>query len=201
MRPPDEKTALFEIASMQAGYFTASQAAAAGFSQKNHHYYIKNGDWIKESRGIYRLARYPFADEAQYVLWSLWSCDRKGTIQGIYSHETALSLFELSDVNPAKLHMTVPARFRKSVPTPEILILYKGILQPEDCEQRSGYSVVKPVPTLLTLIKESTISDDLLILALQDGITKGYFIKDHLLKLIMPNDIKSKLSTLLKRVP
>jgi hypothetical protein len=200
MQHQGEKAALFEIASLQAGYFTASQAIAAGYSQKNHHYYIKNGDWIREWRGIYRLARYPVTEDAQYVFWSLWSRDRRGTMQGIYSHETALSLFEISDVNPVKLHMTIPAGFRKSVSTPEILILHKDTLQPDDCEQRAGYSVVKPVPAILTLIKEGTISDDLLIQALHDGIKKGYFVKDHLLKLMAPDGIKSKLHALLKRV-
>ncbi|MCE5316966.1 MAG: type IV toxin-antitoxin system AbiEi family antitoxin domain-containing protein [Parachlamydia sp.] len=52
---------LFEIAESQQGYFTYQQAIAAGYSDKNHMYHIKTGDWVKVIRGIYRLAKYPVA--------------------------------------------------------------------------------------------------------------------------------------------
>lgn len=92
MKKQDAESILFELATTQGGYFTAQQAKDAGYSQKNHHYYVKNGIWVKEYRGIYRLARYPEPDESQYILWSLWSRNRNDDIQGVYSHETALSL-------------------------------------------------------------------------------------------------------------
>jgi hypothetical protein len=200
MKNPIAEQKLYEIASLQGGYFTAQQAVFCSYSQKNHHYYVKNGDWLKELRGIYRLSRYPEPDDSQYILWSLWSCDRNGKIRGVYSHETALSMFELSDVNPDKLHMSVPTDFRKNAVIPEILIVHKKVFHSADCEQRMGYSVVKPLPNILMLIEECETPDDILVQALRDGINKGYFIKSYLQKLQLPNKVSKKLNTLLMRV-
>jgi predicted transcriptional regulator of viral defense system len=44
----------------------------------------------------------------------------KGVPQGIYSNETALSLNDLSDLHPSKLHMTVPPSFRRNEVPQEI---------------------------------------------------------------------------------
>lgn len=190
---------LFQTASTQGGYFTAKQAVQAGFSQKNHAYYIRTGVWIREWRGIYRLARFPEPDDGQYALWSLWSSNRQGNPLGVYSHETSLSMFEISDANPAKLHMTIPPAFRRTTPTPEILVLHKRKIFPGTFEQRTGYNVLKPLPNILMLIEEGIISEDILIQALRDGIRKGYFIESQLARLDIKKETKDNLMRLLER--
>ena len=200
MKSSFSETNLYKIAVMQSGYFTAKQADTAGISHKNHSYYVKTGSWIKEWRGIYRLSRFPEPDDGQYALWALWSCDRQGNIQGVYSHETALSMFELSDANPAKLHMTVPPNFRKTAKTPDAIILHKKIIAPDTYEQRMGFNVLKPLPNILMLIEEGRISEEILIQALRDGIQKGYLIKSNLMNLDLTGDIKRELLFLLEQV-
>ncbi len=98
MHSPESE--LFEIAETQQGYFTFQQAIAAGFSDKNHAYHVKAGDWIKVFRGIYRLAKYPIGEREELVLWFLWFRNRSNVPQGVYSHYTALDLYELSDNMP-----------------------------------------------------------------------------------------------------
>ena len=85
---------------------------------------MKVGNWIREYRGIYRLALFPMAEHPDLVKWALWSRNRNEAPEGVYSHRTALSLYELSDLNPAKLHMTVPAHFRRNSEIPGILGLH-----------------------------------------------------------------------------
>ena len=53
---------LFEIADTQQGFFTTKQAKAAGFAENTHPYHVQVGNWIREHRGIYRLALFPSAD-------------------------------------------------------------------------------------------------------------------------------------------
>src|SRR5207244_1021307 len=91
---------LFQTAEPQQGLFTAQQAEEAGYLRTNHVYHVKTGDWIREERGIYRLALFPQTRDQQRTTYALWSKNRKGEIQGVYSHETALAHYELSDVNP-----------------------------------------------------------------------------------------------------
>src|SRR5260370_2705208 len=84
-------------------------------------------DWLlREHRGIYRLADFHTTERPELMLWYLWSQNRQEVPDGIYSHETALSLHELSDIMPSKLHMTVPRDLRRNSMIPEILILHRA---------------------------------------------------------------------------
>src|SRR5690349_16855451 len=94
---------LHEIAETQQGFFTTKQAVSAGFSARSHLYHVKVGDWIREYRGIYRLAQFPRAEHPDLMQWYLWSRNTQDKPEGVYSHETALSIYDLSDVMPAKL--------------------------------------------------------------------------------------------------
>ena len=60
-------------------------------------------------------------------------------MEGVYSHQTALSLYDLSDLNPAKLHMTVPTHFRRSSEIPAILVLHHADLPDEDIQTAQGF--------------------------------------------------------------
>jgi hypothetical protein len=48
--------------------------------------------------------------------------NRNEEVEGVYSRHTALSLCDLSDLNPSKLHMTVPMDFRRTSDIPGILV-------------------------------------------------------------------------------
>ena len=174
--------ALYRIAAGQYGLFTARQAVEAGFIGKNHHYHVKAGNWEREHRGIYRLKNFPYEVESQYSLWSLWSCNREGKPQGVYSHETALSIYDLTDVNPAKLYMTVPPGFRRSATIPGILRLYTGILKPSDYRMMGGYMVTTPIRTLYDIIKSNHLQDWIITQAVKEGLERGLYPTNKLAK-------------------
>src|ERR1035438_5161829 len=73
---------LFEIAEAQQGFFTTKQAKAAGFAENTHSYHVKVGNWIREYRGIYRLALFPMAEYPDRVKWALWSRNRNEAPEG-----------------------------------------------------------------------------------------------------------------------
>lgn len=175
MKNPSKKVveSLFQIASEQQGYFTTSQAIEAGFQDATHPYHVKCGDWIREWRGIYRIVRYPRTEEGQYVLWSLWSRNRTGIRQGVYSHQTALALFDLSDIMPEKLHMTVPQGFRRHSEIPGVLVLHRGSIAHQEIEEREGYSVTRPVRAIVDLIIEESVSVDIVQQAFRESKQRG----------------------------
>lgn len=164
---------LFQIAASQGGYFTAYQARKVGYSEKNHAYYVNAGHWTREWRGIYRLNRFPLAEDSQYSLWGVWSLNRKGFVQGVYSHETALALFGLTDVQPEKLHMTFPRGHRRVGDIPDALILHHADIAPSECEDRMGYRVTNPHRTLTDLLRSMTLSPEFIRQALQEAQKKG----------------------------
>src|ERR1700722_5899284 len=152
----DKKNKFLQIAENQHGYFTSQQAQVCGFSRANFHRKLKSGKWCKEELwGIYRLANYQYTLRSELALWTLWSADKQGIPQGIWSHETALDIHELSDVAPAKLHMSVPRSFRKSKKIPNNICLhFVDEIPQSDIENRQGYRITTPLRTLADVIRE-----------------------------------------------
>lgn len=167
------KDKLFEIADRQQGFFITRQAEECGFSRSNFHLKIQSGEWIKEMRGIYRLAHYPITERPELVLWILWSCNRKGEPQGVWSHDTALDIYELSDVMPSKMHMSVPSNFRRRSDIPRVLSLHFIDIPQSDTETRQGYQVTKPLRTLIDVINEGKIAPDQITQALKEALQRG----------------------------
>jgi predicted transcriptional regulator of viral defense system len=164
---------LFEIAEGQQGYFTAKQAAKAGYLLGSQAHHVKAGNWLRVERGIYRLARFPQSSEEQLVIYSLWTRNRAGEPQGVYSHQTALSIYELSDVNPSKLHMTVPPGFRRSALVPKVLALHRATVSNRDVEQRQGFAVTRPLRAIVDLVLAESVSHDIIEQALVEGRRRG----------------------------
>lgn len=191
MAPPSEKT-LYQIAENQLGYFTAKQAKSAGYLSKNHTYHVKQGHWIREYRSIYRLAHFPHTHEGEMVLWSLWSRNRDEISEGVYSHETVLSLYDVSDAMPAKLHMTVPIKFRKSTDIPQILILHRADLSPEDVVKKNGYSMTTPYRTIKDLVIEKSTDEIILDQAIQEFRRRGLLTEKNLLLLVEEHPFLTK---------
>ncbi|MBW7907747.1 MAG: type IV toxin-antitoxin system AbiEi family antitoxin domain-containing protein [Kiritimatiellae bacterium] len=139
MQPKDKLRA---IAAQQAGFFTAAQASEAGYPDSLHIYHTREGHWQKVQRGIYRFTDSPPADWPELVIWSLWSRDRNGNPQIVYSHETAEQIHGLRPRTADKLHVTVPRTFRKNCALPSELIFHKNDLPQDQIEQRPGYRVI-----------------------------------------------------------
>jgi predicted transcriptional regulator of viral defense system len=164
---------LYETAEGQQGFFTTKQAKAAGFAENTHPYHVQAGNWIREHRGIYRLASFPQNERPDLILWSLWSRNRAESVQGVYSHQTALSLYDLSDVMPAKLHMTVPMSFRRNSEIPRVLVLHYADLPHDDIEIVHGVRVAKPMRTILDLLADGEVPLGILRQALHEGLRRG----------------------------
>lgn len=166
----DPRSVLYGIAEQQAGYFTAAQALEAGYSRASQHYHQKVGNWRREGHGIYRLAQFPHMPDEHYVRLMLWSRDRAGITQAVISHETALQAYELSDVMPALIHLSVPPGFRKQ--PPHGVKLHRQKLGPEDVTERDGYRITTPLRTLLDAAS-SALSAEHLAAAVQDALDHG----------------------------
>jgi len=171
---------LFEIAEQQQGFFSTKQAKAAGFAENTHPYHVQVGNWIREYRGIYRLALFPTTDRPDLVLWALWSRNRNEEVEGVYSHQTALSLCDLSDVNPAKLHMTVPTDFRRNSVIPGILVLHYADLPESDVQAAQGFKFTRPLRTILDLIEAGTVERNFIRQALKQALDRGLITRQQI---------------------
>jgi predicted transcriptional regulator of viral defense system len=171
---------LFEIAEQQQGFFTTKQAKSAGFAENTHPYHVQVGNWIREHRGIYRLALFPSADRPDLVLWALWSRNRNEEVEGAYSHHTALSIYDLSDLNPSRLHMTVPIHFRRNSEIPGILVLHYADLLESDITAAQGFKLTRPLRTILDLIEAGTVERRFIRQALRQALDRGLITRQQI---------------------
>ena len=134
------------------------------------------------------------------IAWSLWSRGRSDKPQGVYSHETALSFYNLSDLMPAKLHMTVPSDFRRSAASvPGMLVLHRGELREDEVESVQGFRVTRPLKAIADLIMAGYISADHLQQAVREAAARGLISHSKILAARLPDDVKKKISAFMKK--
>jgi predicted transcriptional regulator of viral defense system len=160
----DLRRRLLSLASRQSGYFTAAQALDVGYSYPAQQYHAKRGNWLRVDRGIYRLPEWPVGPREDLVRWWLWSRGR-----AVVSHETALSLHELGDADPARIHLTVPQNFRQRDPG---VVLHRADLPPRDVEEHEGFQVTTPVRSILDAAGSQLDSDQLGV-AIEEALARG----------------------------
>lgn len=132
---------LFEIAAAQDGLFTTRQAAEAGYSPQLIAHHLAAGRMVRVRRGVYRLVHFPAGDHEDLAMVWLWSEQA-----GVFSHQTALALHDLSDALPSQLHLTLPETWRKRrLRVPEGVVLHFGEV-PEGARRWFG-----PVPATAPL--------------------------------------------------
>ncbi len=169
----DSRRRLTQIAATQSGYFTASQALEAGYSYQAQKYHADRGNWVRIDRGIYRLPEWPVGAHEDLVRWELWS---KGL--AVVSHDTALSVYELGNVNPSRIHLTVPPDFRAKGLGVE---LHKGVLPAQDVRAHEGYRVTTPERSVLD-VAAGNLDLDLLTGAIRDALDAGMTTRTQLLR-------------------
>jgi len=192
-----KKQKLFEIASLQQGYFTAQQAVRSGFSYRMHSHYKQNSQWLEIDRGVFRLAQFPNSPDEDYVRWALWSRDRKGEPQAVFSHDSALAIHGLSDVMPSKIHFTVPSGFRKR--RPKGCVVHKGKISLDEKEQREGFFVTKPLRTIIDSAEEN-LSIDYLQQAIKEACDKGMIQIIDIVSAEMSEKAKEKVMMIFKNM-
>lgn len=120
------------------------------------------------SRGVYRLVHFPVGPLSQYMEASLWPA---GTI-GVISHESALALYNISDVNPGRIHITVPRTFRTRRQIPKQLVIHNADLP--NCDRDSFEGI--PVTSVSRTIRDchaTHLGEELLAQAVGDAVRQG----------------------------
>lgn len=168
----DKFTTLYQLAEPQAGYFTTDQALTVGFSHRQLSYYASTGRFLRIRRGIYRLAHFPNSPHED--LFIAWLRVGKGAV---ISHESALALYELSDVVPAETHLIVPPGASRRHPG---LRLHTNRLQPDDVTVYAGLPVTT-VPRTLAHVITAGLADELVVQAVREAIRRGLVTKKRLL--------------------
>ncbi len=171
-RSPDWEE-LYSTAEAQSGYLTTAQAAAAGYSPQLLQKHLAAGRITRVRRGIYRLVHFPASENEELVVLWLWA-ER----QGVFSHETALALRDLSDVLPTRVHMTVPRHWAgRRLRVPEGLVLHYADIDDADCKWFDAVPITSPLRSLQDCI-DAHLSPELLEQGIREASSRGLISRE-----------------------
>lgn len=160
---------VFDIALGQHGYFTSAQAREQGVKKPALSKMAKRGNIEHVSWGLYRVSSLPLSEYSQYMEAALWPGKRTGVI----SHESALSLYGLSDVSPARIHVTLPTSYRTHRDIPPLLQLHHADLERDEIRRVEGVPVTTPARTIRDC-HAGHLGIQLLRQAIDEGQQQGY---------------------------
>ena len=164
--------ALYAMAEGQAGYFTARQALQAGIGTDLLSYHARCGRYLRVARGVYRFSQFPASLHEQLVAVSLAAGPR-----AVVSGETALAVYDLSDVLPDVIHLTVPrtASRRKSG-----VRLHTNRLGPDEITRREGLRITTVTRTIIDAIAGG-LPDEMVQQAVVEAVRRGMATREELL--------------------
>jgi predicted transcriptional regulator of viral defense system len=124
---------------------------------------------------VYRLVHFPAGDHEDLTTVWLWSEQ-----EGVFSHQTALSRHDLSDVLPARVHLTLPEAWRKRrLRVPDGVVFHYGDIAKSEQRWFGSVPVTAPLRTLEDCAAEH-LSPDLLRAAALDALSRGLVARREL---------------------
>jgi len=172
---------LFDLAAGQDGLFSTAQAAEAGYSPQLLQKHLRAGRVRRVRRGVYRLVHFPPGEHEDLAAVWLWS-DRAG----VFSHETALSLHGLSDVLPARVHLTVPSDWsRRRLRVPQGVVLAYADVPKVDRTWMGPVQVTAVRRTLVDCLVAG-VAPDMVRQAIEQAADRGLVPKAELARLTRP---------------
>lgn len=170
---------LFVTASEQFGYFTASQAQAAGFGRDLLTHHTRSGRFLRIRRGLYRLRDYPISPHEDVMA----ACLALGRDVPAVSHETALQLLGLTDARTDAIHISVPRSKRHLPKLPGVIIhTMARALTEDDTVMVDGMRVTSP-PRSIVDVADAGIAPSAVEFAVAHAIERGLIAAEGLARL------------------
>ncbi|HUS79805.1 MAG TPA: type IV toxin-antitoxin system AbiEi family antitoxin domain-containing protein [Armatimonadota bacterium] len=173
-RDPDRADRLNAVAEQQGGYFSATQACAAGYQSSQLAYHVCAGRYRRVRWGVYRLAQFPTTPYED--LFAAWL---EVGPHSIVSHDSALVVYDLSDVLPAAVHLIVPrGASRRRRPG---LRLHTNLLKPEDVTNVMGLPITTVARTI-TDVAIGGLSEEMVSQAAREAVRRGLVSQEGLVR-------------------
>jgi predicted transcriptional regulator of viral defense system len=163
---------LYALAEEHDGLLASKDARALGIQDSVLVRLAQRGRLERMSRGVYRIAHFPADRLAQYREAVLWAQASQGPERIALSHETALLLYGISDVNPARVNLTVPMLARLRREHPEWIVIHRADLTPQEIIQHEGMPVTSVERSVMDVLS-ATHWTDIARQAIADALREG----------------------------
>lgn len=164
--------ALLDRAFDQYGFVTAVDAQALGIDPQRLVDMERRGTLERAARGLYRFKAIPYSNRDQLMEAALWP----RRVRGVLSHDTALELHDLCDINPSRIHITVPRRYRINREIPAAYAIHHRDLAGEDLAILEGLPTVTPRRAILDAIEthvDPKLMEQAIDTARRRGLVRG----------------------------
>jgi predicted transcriptional regulator of viral defense system len=165
---------LLERAVDQHGLLTPDDARAVGTTENALRRLAHDGVIERVGFAVYlvpQLAGDPLAQYQEALLWL--------RAPGALTHDTALDLHKLCDINPARVHVTVDIRNRPRRTVPAWLEIHKGILNDDDLTWLEGLRIATPARAILDAIGNH-VGQQFIDQAIETGRQRGVLTQGDL---------------------
>lgn len=184
-------------AEARGGYFTAREAAGAGYAFSHLCYHVGTGRFERVHHGVYRLRSLPISPHDELIRLSLWSRDQLDRPQAVVSHASALAVHSLTLLLPELVHLSVPNGFRKEPPLG--CTLHRRAATLADVEHREGFDVTAPLRTLLDVATTADVAEDEVVHAARMALERGLFSRRALASELQRTPVPDSLARRLRR--
>jgi predicted transcriptional regulator of viral defense system len=147
--------ALAEVAQRQNGFLVSRQAVEAGIDRHQLQRLVAQRVLERDDRGIYRIAIFPDSDRAELWRAILWSAVQRDDALAVLCDATALSLYDVSTINPTKIDIAIPRKTRLRRDPPSMVRVHPRSYTSSDVTDIDGLPVTTLFRTLLDLITKN----------------------------------------------
>jgi predicted transcriptional regulator of viral defense system len=164
------REALWDTAVEQYGYVTTHDAHGLGIPTVELGKLAARGRLQRVSQGLYRFAEWPVSANDALMEAVLWTRDPRAVL----SHDTALEAYDLSDINPDKIHVTIPVRakpLRRRDMRASLVVHYENL-----ADNQIGWWESIPTVTVATAIDQCIarqVRPDLVLQAIDAARRQG----------------------------
>lgn len=164
---------LYALAEEHDGLLLSKEARALGIQDSVLVRLAQRGRLERITRGVYRIVHYPADRLAQLREAVLWAQASQGPERIALSHETALALYGISDVNPSRVHLAVPMSARLRRKRPEWITIHRADLAASEIHFHEGLPVTAVERSILDVLSTShrtEIARQAIAEALREGL-------------------------------
>ena len=163
---------LLDRAFDQYGFVTSDDARSLGIDQKRLVDMERRGTLERVARGVYRFKVIPHTGREHLMEAVLWP----RRTRGVLSHDTALDLHDLCDINPTEIHITLPRRYRINREIPSTYAIHHRDLADSDRTLIEGIPAVTPARSIADAIDahvDPKLIDQAIDTARRRGLIRG----------------------------
>ncbi len=181
-------------ADANGGIFTTKMADTLGISRALLAHHEKAGRISRGERGVYR-----FSDKPPGYLEHLRDYAQALGPNAVFSHETALTLNELSDVSPRYIHVTVPRsrRFIRRPPSYKIHTVVEP-LPMSDVIEVHGVRATSPTRSIVDAARSFTAPEQI-EMATKQALERGIATPEEFDRILRETRANPFMRTVLRR--